>query len=211
MSYLLLPRRKNQCKGIYNMSEQQYFVHESSYVDDGAVIGEGTSIWHFSHVMSGAKIGRNCKLGQNVVIHPTVVIGNDVKVQNSVSIYDGVILENSVFCGPSCVFTNVVSPRSAYPKDLEEYSKTLVKKGATIGANATIVCGVTIGQFAFVGAGAVVTRNVPDYAVVYGNPAIEKGYRCECGEKIDFTGSEGECRGKCEKKYQIIEGVVVEK
>lgn len=193
------------------MSDTDYFSHESSYVDDGAQIGEGTSVWHFSHIMSGAKIGSQCKIGQNVVVHSTAVIGNNVKIQNNVSVYDGVTLEDDVFCGPSCVFTNVVLPRSEFPKDISEYSKTLVKKGATIGANATIVCGITIGRYAFIGAGAVVTKDVPDHVVVYGNPAYERGHRCACGEKIVFQGNKGFCKHECKKEYQMIEGVVVEK
>lgn len=193
------------------MSDHKYFVHESSYVDNNVSIGDGTSIWHFSHMMNGACIGKACKIGQNVVVHGSVVIGNNVKIQNNVSVYDGVTLEDDVFCGPSCVFTNVVIPRSEYPKDISEYSKTFVKKGATIGANATIVCGVTIGRYAFIGAGAVVTKDVPDFAVVYGNPACEQGYRCACGEKIIFHGKKGVCQTDCQKEYQMIEGVVVEK
>src|SRR5713101_1641690 len=145
------------------MPASGYFAHESSYIDDGAVIGKGTKIWHFSHVMPGAVIGERCNLGQNVVVMPGTRIGNNVKIQNNVSIYESVTLEDDVFCGPSCVFTNVLNPRSHVPRK-NEFRGTLVKKGATIGANATIVCGVTIGKYAFVGAGAVVTKSVPDHA-----------------------------------------------
>jgi UDP-2-acetamido-3-amino-2,3-dideoxy-glucuronate N-acetyltransferase len=147
-----------------------YFIHESSYADDGAEIGEGTKIWHFCHIMSGAKIGKKCSIGQNVNIGSRAVIGDGVKIQNNVSVYDDVIIEDDVFCGPSCVFTNVINPR-AFIERKHEYRKTVVKKGASIGANATIVCGVTIGEYALVGAGSVVTRDVPAYALVYGNPA----------------------------------------
>jgi len=161
-----------------------YFIHESSYVDEGAEIGEGTKIWHFCHVMSGAKIGKNCSLGQNVNIGSRAIIGNGVKIQNNVSVYDDVIIKDDVFCGPSCVFTNVINPR-AFVERKSEYKKTLVKKGASIGANATIVCGVTIGEYALVGAGSVVTRDVPDYALVYGNPARVRGKVDREGEKVD--------------------------
>jgi UDP-2-acetamido-3-amino-2,3-dideoxy-glucuronate N-acetyltransferase len=152
------------------MSGKAYFVHESSYVDDGAEIGEGTKIWHFSHIMGGAKIGKHCSLGQNVNVSSRAVIGDGVKIQNNVSVYDDVIIEDDVFCGPSCVFTNVINPR-AFVERKSEYKRTVVKKGASIGANATIVCGVTIGEYALVGAGSVVTKDVPDYALVYGCPA----------------------------------------
>ncbi len=161
-----------------------YFVHESSFVDDGAVIGRDTKIWHFSHIMSGAHIGERCSIGQNVNVGGRAVIGNGVKVQNNVSIYDDVIIEDDVFCGPSCVFTNVINPR-AFVERKDEYKTTLVKKGASIGANATIVCGVTLGRYCFVGAGAVVTKDVPDYALVYGSPAKQRGWICECGEKLE--------------------------
>jgi UDP-2-acetamido-3-amino-2,3-dideoxy-glucuronate N-acetyltransferase len=160
---------------------KNYFVHESSYIDEGAEIGEGTKIWHFCHIMSGAKIGKNCSLGQNVNVGSRAVIGDGVKIQNNVSVYDDVIIEDDVFCGPSCVFTNVINPR-AFVERKHEYRKTVVKKGATIGANATIVCGVTIGKYALVGAGSVVTRDVPDYALVYGNPAKVHG-------KVDIDGN----------------------
>jgi UDP-2-acetamido-3-amino-2,3-dideoxy-glucuronate N-acetyltransferase len=150
------------------------FIHESSYVDEGAEIGDGTKIWHFCHIMSGAKIGKNCSLGQNVNIGSLAVIGNRVKIQNNVSVYDDVNIEDDVFCGPSCVFTNVINPR-AFIERKQEYKKTIIKKGASIGANATIVCGVIIGEYALVGAGSVVTRDVPNYALVYGNPACVKG------------------------------------
>jgi UDP-2-acetamido-3-amino-2,3-dideoxy-glucuronate N-acetyltransferase len=160
-----------------------YFAHESSFVDEGAVVGAGTRIWHFSHVMSGARIGRECSIGQNVVVSPDVVLGDHVKVQNNVSIYTGVVIEDDVFCGPSMVFTNVVSPRSAVSRK-HEYQRTLVRRGATLGANSTIVCGHVIGRHAFVGAGAVVTRDVPDYALVVGNAARIIGWVCACGVSL---------------------------
>ena len=160
-----------------------FFAHASSYVDDGCEIGEGTRIWHFTHVMSGARIGQRCNIGQNVVISPDVVIGDNVKIQNNVSVYTGVVLEDDVFCGPSMVFTNVINPRSHVPRK-NEYQRTLVRRGASIGANATIVCGHTIGCCAFIGAGAVVTRDVPDYALVVGNPGRVTGWICDCGVKL---------------------------
>jgi len=184
------------------MSEKNYFVHESSYVDEGSSVGTGTNIWHFCHIMSGAKVGENCKIGSNVVIHPTAKIGNGVKIQNNVSIYDAVELEDYVFCGPSCVFTNIINPRSQINRNSAEfYQKTLVKRGATIGANATIVCGITIGHYAFIGAGAVVTKDIPDYALVYGNPAEIQGWVCECGEKLEFDSDEQMC-GHCGRKFK---------
>ena len=160
-----------------------YTVHPSSFVDDGCEIGEGTKIWHFCHIMPRARIGRRCNIGQNVVVSPDVVIGDNAKIQNNVSIYTGVILEDDVFCGPSMVFTNVVNPRSHVSRK-DEYRQTLVKRGASIGANATVVCGHTIGRYAFIGAGAVVTRDVPDYALVVGNPGRVAGWMCECGVKL---------------------------
>jgi len=163
----------------------EYFVHPSSFVDKDCQIGNGTKIWHFSHIMSNCIIGENCNLGQNVVVSPEVVLGNNVKVQNNVSIYTGVVCEDNVFLGPSMVFTNVVNPRSAVNRK-SEYKKTLVKKGATIGANATILCGITIGEFAFIGAGAVVTKDVKSYALVIGNPARQTGWMSEYGHKLKF-------------------------
>ena len=160
-----------------------YSAHESCYVDDGCVIGDDTKIWHFTHVMPGARIGRGCNIGQNVVVSPDVVVGDNVKIQNNVSIYTGVILEDDVFCGPSMVFTNVVNPRSHVSRK-HEYRPTLVKRGATIGANATVVCGHTIGRYAFIGAGAVVIKDVPDYSLVVGNPGRVAGWMCECGAKL---------------------------
>ena len=159
-----------------------FYIHESSYADEGSIIGEGTKVWHFCHIMSGAKIGKNCSIGQNVYIASRAIIGNGVKIQNNVSIYDDVTLEDDVFCGPSCVFTNVINPR-AFVERKNEYKKTLVKKGASIGANATIICGITIGEYAFIGAGSVVTKDIPPYALVYGNPARVQGKVNENGEK----------------------------
>ena len=167
------------------------FVHESAYVDDGATIGAGTKVWHFCHVLGGAVIGERCSLGQNVVVMNGVRVGNNVKVQNNVSIYEGVELEDDVFCGPSMVFTNVLNPR-AHVSRRNEYRKTLVRRGATIGANATIVCGTTLGEYAFVGAGAVVADDVPDYGLMVGVPARRIGWMCQCGERLPDSG-EGTC------------------
>ena len=181
--------------------KESFFVHESSYVDEPCSIGEGTKIWHFSHVLPGCKIGSNCNIGQNVVIGPRVRIGNRVKIQNNVSVYEGVELEDEVFCGPSMVFTNVNTPRSGTPRNTSaDYAKTIVKKGASIGANATIVCGNTIGEYAFVGAGSVVTKDVPAYAMVYGNPARVRGYACECGMKLQFERDSATC-GECGRAF----------
>lgn len=188
--------------------EKNYFVHESSYVDEGCQIGEGTKVWHFSHIMHDCVIGPKCNIGQNVVISPGVILGEGVKIQNNVSVYTGVICEDGVFLGPSCVFTNVINPR-AFIERKNEYRKTVVKKGASIGANATIVCGHDIGKYAFVGAGSVVTKNVPDYAVVYGNPAKIQGYVCQCGTKLEFSEGEAMCTS-CEKKYKKDENSQVE-
>jgi UDP-2-acetamido-3-amino-2,3-dideoxy-glucuronate N-acetyltransferase len=165
------------------MAMADYFAHESSYIDDGCQIGAGTKIWHFTHVMSRARIGQRCNIGQNVVISPDVVIGDDVKIQNNVSVYTGVVLEDDVFCGPSMVFTNVINPRSHVSRR-DEYRSTLVRRGASLGANATILCGHTIGRYAFIGAGAVVTGDVPDYALVLGNPGRVVGWMCACGVKL---------------------------
>ncbi|MCQ2451379.1 MAG: acetyltransferase [Clostridia bacterium] len=162
-----------------------YFVHESSYIDDGVIIGKNTKIWHFCHIQKGAQIGENCSLGQNVNISNNVKIGNRVKIQNNVSVYEGVTLEDGVFCGPSMVFTNDLTPRAEYPKGSENYKKTLVKKGATIGANATVVCGHTLGEYCMIAAGAVVTKDVPPHALMAGVPAKQIGFVCECGEVLD--------------------------
>ena len=191
-----------------SQNEIGYFVHESSYVDAGAEIGEGTKIWHFSHIQPGARIGRGCSIGQNVNIAGNVKIGDFVKIQNNVSVYEGVELEDYVFCGPSMVFTNILDPRSEFPqRGSEFYLKTLVKRSASIGANATVVCGRTIGRSAFIGAGAVVTRDVPDFALVYGNPAALRGWICACGERLDFRDGSALCR-RCGRSY-LREGETV--
>jgi UDP-2-acetamido-3-amino-2,3-dideoxy-glucuronate N-acetyltransferase len=182
----------------------EYRVHESAYVDRGALVGEGTRVWHFSHVMPGARIGKKCSIGQNVNVGSKAVIGNGVKIQNNVSLYDDVVIEDDVFCGPSCVFTNVINPR-AFVERKNEYKLTIVKRGASIGANATIVCGTTLGEYSFVGAGSVVTRDVPTHAMVYGNPARVHGYVCSCGVKLseDFSCPD------CGKRYRkSTEGLV---
>lgn len=181
-----------------------YYVHESSYVDENVYIGEGTKIWHFCHIQKGARIGNECSLGQNVNISNNVKVGNGVKIQNNVAVYEGVEIEDYVFCGPSCVFTNDLTPRAKYPKGSANYKKTLVKLGASIGANATIVCGHTIGKWALIGAGAVVTTNVPDHALMLGVPARISGWICECGEILD---EDFKCC-KCGRKYtQVEEGL----
>lgn len=194
------------------MSNQpEYFVHESSYVDEGVEIGEGTAIWHFCHVLGNVRIGRKCRIGQNVVIGPDVVIGNNVKIQNNVSVYRGVTLEDDVFCGPSMVFTNIRTPRSAFPRNrAEDCLPTLVKRGASIGANATIVCGRTIGEHALIGAGAVVTKDVPAYALVYGNPARQHGWACRCGMVLRFDRGYAACR-ECGRRYQQRGMTVIER
>lgn len=188
--------------------DKEYFVHESSYVDEPCVIGTGTKIWHFSHIMKDCEIGQNCNIGQNVVISPSVKLGNNVKIQNNVSVYTGVICEDDVFLGPSMVFTNVINPRSGVIRR-DEYMKTIVKKGASIGANATIVCGNDIGRYSFIGAGAVVTKEVPDYALMVGNPAKQIGWMSEYGERLDFN-SEGEAKCNTSGKiYQLINNQVI--
>ncbi|MCK6485000.1 MAG: N-acetyltransferase [Phycisphaerae bacterium] len=185
-----------------------YFVHPSSVIDPPVTIGTGTRIWHFCHVYSGAVIGERCVLGQNVCVAATARIGNNVKIQNNVSIYDGVTLEDDVFCGPSCVFTNVVNPRSHVSRK-HEYRPTLVRRGATIGANATIICGVTLGRYSFIGAGAVVTRDVPDFALLVGNPARRIGWMCRCGERLNETRAALNCPA-CPARYALREGIVSE-
>jgi UDP-2-acetamido-3-amino-2,3-dideoxy-glucuronate N-acetyltransferase len=178
-----------------------YFVHESSYVDEPASIGEGTKIWHFSHVMKNAVIGRNCNIGQNVVISPGVRIGDGCKIQNNVSVYEGVVLEDFVFCGPSMVFTNVMNPRSEIVRR-NEYQETRVGRGASIGANATIVCGNSIGAYAFIGAGAVVTKDVPSFALMVGNPARRRGWICRCGIKLTLDETTAYC-ASCGSGYRL--------
>jgi UDP-2-acetamido-3-amino-2,3-dideoxy-glucuronate N-acetyltransferase len=182
-----------------------FFAHASAVIDDPCVIGAGTKIWHFSHIMRDSRIGERCNIGQNVVVSPQCVIGNNVKIQNNVSVYTGVIIEDDVFCGPSMVFTNVINPRSFIERKTE-YRTTLVKRGASIGANATIICGVTLGRYCVVGAGGVVTRDVPDYAVVYGNPARVRSWVCYCGEGLDLGAGEAESRqascGACGRQYR---------
>jgi UDP-2-acetamido-3-amino-2,3-dideoxy-glucuronate N-acetyltransferase len=177
---------------------KDYFVHESSYVDEGAEIGAASKVWHFCHVMPRARIGRTCNIGQNVFIASDVTIGNNVKIQNNVSLYAGVHVEDDVFLGPSMVFTNVLNPRSHVPRK-DEYQTTRVKRGASIGANATIVCGVTVGRYAFVGAGTVITRDVPNYALVYGNPGRIQGWVCQCGVKLHFQAEGLGEKARCER------------
>ena len=188
---------------------KSYFAHESAYIDQGCEIGEGTKIWHFSHVMANCKIGKNCNIGQNVVVSPEVVLGNNVKVQNNVSIYTGVTCEDNVFLGPSMVFTNVINPRSAISRKTE-YLPTKVGKGATIGANATIVCGNNIGAYSFIGAGAVVTKDVPNHALVIGNPARQKGWMSEYGHKLMFD-QEGQAKCPESGEIYILENGLVHK
>jgi len=189
-------------------SQRAYFAHETAVIDEPCEIGEGTKIWHFTHIMAGSRIGKGCNLGQNVVVSPHVSLGNNVKVQNNVSIYTGVIVEDDVFCGPSMVFTNVINPRSHIIRR-DEYQTTLVKKGASLGANCTIVCGVTIGRYAFIGAGAVVTRDVPDFALVVGSPGRIAGWMCICGHRIDFAADaeSGTCR-ECKMEYRKLRQIV---
>lgn len=187
-----------------NDYKNDVYVHETSYIDEDVTIGNNTKIWHFSHILNNCKIGENCSLGQNVVVGPKVNIGNHVKIQNNVSVYEGVTLEDEVFCGPSCVFTNVYNPRSKILRK-NEYRKTLVKKGVTLGANCTIICGVTIGKFAFIGAGAVINKDVPSYALMVGVPAKQVGWISEFGEKLDLplTGSAETICEHTDKRYQL--------
>ena len=186
----------------------EYFAHESAFIDEGCLIGKGTKIWHFSHIMSNCTMGENCNIGQNVVISPDVILGKNVKVQNNVSIYTGVVCEDDVFLGPSMVFTNVMNPRSAVNRR-GEYLKTVVKKGASIGANATIVCGHDIGEFAFVGAGAVVTKHIPAYALVVGNPARQMGWMSEYGHRLEFNSAGSAICPESGEKYQLENNSVV--
>jgi UDP-2-acetamido-3-amino-2,3-dideoxy-glucuronate N-acetyltransferase len=188
---------------------KKVYIHESAYVEKGAEIGEGTKILHFSHIMGDARIGKGCKIGQNVFIGGNVKIGDNVKIQNNVSVYEGVTLEDNVFCGPSVVFTNIINPRSKYPQNTsDKYKNTLVREGATIGANTTVVCGYVIGVDAFIGAGAVVTKDIPDYALVYGNPARIKGWVCGCGNKLSFNIEEATCL-RCNSNFKRIDGHIV--
>ncbi len=185
------------------MVECPFLVHPSSYVDEPVDIGEGTQIWHFCHISKNTSLGKGCKIGQNVFIASGVTIGDNVKIQNNVSVYAGVTLEDDVFCGPSMVFTNIKTPRSAFVRNTSaDHLPTLVKRGASIGANATIVCGTTLGCHALVGAGAVVTRDVPDYAIVLGNPARQRGWACQCGVRLVFEAEKGKCP-ECTRTYLL--------
>jgi UDP-2-acetamido-3-amino-2,3-dideoxy-glucuronate N-acetyltransferase len=188
-------------------ADNKYFAHESAYVDDGCEIGEGVKIWHFSHIMPRCKIGDHCNIGQNVVISPGVVLGRNVKVQNNVSVYEGVICEDDVFLGPSMVFTNVINPRSAILRK-HEYKTTLVKKGASIGANATIICGNNIGEYALIGAGAVITKEVPAYALIVGNPGKQKGWVSEYGHTLQFNADNRAICSESQQVYQLQDNVV---
>lgn len=191
------------------MSEKDFFVHESAYADEGCFIDSGTRIWHFSHIQKGAHIGTNCTIGQNVNVANNVRIGNFVKIQNNVSVYEGVELEDYVFCGPSMVFTNVLNPRCEFPqKGSEFYHTTHVGRGVSIGANATIVCGNNIGAYAFIGAGAVVTKDVPDYALVLGTPGRVAGWVCRCGGRLSFDSHMSTC-AKCSRVYEKLQGHIV--
>jgi len=181
-----------------------FYAHESSYVDAGARIGQGTKIWHFCHIMPGAVIGSGCTLGQNVVVMPGTMIGNNVKIQNNVSIYEGVVLEDDTFCGPSCVFTNVINPRSHISRK-HEFQRTLVRRGSTIGANATIVCGITLGEYSFIGAGAVVTSDVPAFGLMLGVPARRVGWMCRCGDRLPLGHQPTTC-GTCGTAYEERNG-----
>jgi UDP-2-acetamido-3-amino-2,3-dideoxy-glucuronate N-acetyltransferase len=189
-------------------TSKNYFAHETAIVDDGCEIGDGTKIWHFSHIMSNCKIGKGCNFGQNVVVSPGVVLGNNVKVQNNVSIYTGVTCDDDVFLGPSMVFTNVINPRSAINRR-DQYAKTHVGKGVSIGANATIVCGHDIGKYAFIGAGAVVTKNVPDYALLVGNPARQLGWMSEYGHRLEFDKNEIAVCPESKQEYKLEKGIVI--
>ncbi|MEX1027262.1 MAG: DapH/DapD/GlmU-related protein [Candidatus Paceibacterota bacterium] len=183
-----------------------YLVHESSYIDEGVEIGRETQIWHFCHVLSGSRIGERCRIGQNVVIGPRATVGTNVKIQNNVSVYEGVTLEDNVFCGPSMVFTNVMNPRCAFPRNQAgDFAPTRVCRGASIGANATIICGITIGEHALIGAGAVVTKDVPPYALVFGNPARQHGWTCQCGERLkqcEHSSQAYHC-AVCQRQYSL--------
>ena len=189
---------------------EAYFAHARSLVDEGAQVGEGTRVWAGTHIMSGAQVGKNCNIGENCFIEGGVTVGNGVKIKNNVALYSGVICEDDVFLGPSCVFTNVTTPR-AFIERKHEFKQTVVGKGATIGANATILCGNTVGQYALIGAGAVVSRNIPNYALAYGCPARVQGYVCRCGHKLDFHAERAECP-ECGKSYRMEEelGVIAE-
>ncbi len=201
LNYYLGPNRNFVAQQMEAaLPDQNFFVHESSYIDSDVHVGMGTKVWHFSHILSGTRIGDKCNIGQNVLIGPDVMVGNGCKIQNNVSVYKGIELEDDVFCGPSMVFTNIFNPRARVPR-MNEVRQTLVKKGATLGANCTIVCGSTIGQYAFIGAGAVVIKDVPNYALMIGNPARQIGWMCVCGEKLEFTARTAECAA-CGLRYQ---------
>lgn len=192
------------------MAEKNYFVHDSSCIDDDVEIGEGTKIWHFCHIQSGARIGKRCSLGQNVNVSNHVKVGDGCKIQNNVSLYEGVELENDVFCGPSCVFTNDLTPRAKYPKGSAGYKRTLVKEGASIGANATVVCGHTVGKWALIGAGAVVASDVPDHALMLGIPAKQAGWVCECGQKLCPDGMAQFRCPDCGRNYRLCNDSQIE-